>query len=86
MKIFVYLIVLISTVYAASYDRSVCTGDPPYQTIGNIIGDLFLGSASSAQKNMENTADPCYVAANEVRVELIPILDNFDVGTLLNKI
>ena len=84
MKAFIYLLVLISTVYAQ--DRTICTGDPPYTSIGNILGDVFLGVCSAAQKNMENTADPCYVAADEVRVAIIPILDNFDFGLLLNQV
>mgnify|MGYP006128233427 CR=1 FL=1 len=50
------------------------------------MGDVYLGACSSAQKNMENTADPCYVSANEVKLEIVPILDNFDFGTFLNKI
>ena len=65
MKAFVYVLAIISTVCAQ--DRSVCTGNPPYTSFGNILGDVFLGACSAAQKNMENTADPCYTAANEVK-------------------
>ena len=82
MKTFIYLLALIPAVFAQ--DRSVCTGNPPYTSIGTIFGDVFLGACSAAQKNMENTADPCYVAANEVREAVIPIVDNFDFGSLLN--
>ena len=35
---------------------------------------------------MYDTTQPCYVAAEAVREEIIPIIDHFDFGVLLNKI
>ena len=35
---------------------------------------------------MYDTTQPCYIAAEAVRAEIIPILDNFDFGVFVNKI